>query len=123
MARNTRFMAREIMQKFAYDPMVELITQAQDDRTSQAERRAIAEELMPYMYPKLSAVIMDEAPVHDITAVNQRNMMMRVLNDPELADAAQKLSIAASKVANEALEDYQSDVDDSGSGTGLQRLQ
>lgn len=94
--RTIRVAARETMQKFAYDPLETLVQFAQDVATHVDTKMKIAETLLPYMYPKLSSVTMEGELNTGINAESQAALLRRVLEDPELADAAQKLSIAAS---------------------------
>ena len=99
--KNVRVAARDAMQKFAYDPLEVLVQFAQDEHTNRDDRMKIAETLLPYMYPKLSNVTI-EGEVHStVTADSQAALLRRVLENPELADAAQRLSIAAAEIAME----------------------
>ena len=89
------------MQKFGYDPLEVLVQFAQEPLTPNDTKIHLAEVLLPYLYPKLSNVTMEGEVVINQTAEQQASLLRRVLENPELADAAQKLSIAA---ANAALE-------------------
>lgn len=94
-----RMAAREAMQKWGYDPIDELVKIAQSPELSLTGKKEIAEVLIPYMYPKLSAITLDA----DVTLNEDRElqdaMMMKLLNDPTLADAAAKISLAAADCA------------------------
>jgi hypothetical protein len=93
--KGVRIMAREAMQKFGYDPLESLVLFAQDGATNNDTKIHIAEVLLPYLYPKLSAITVEGEVVSTVTAESQASLLRRVLADPELADAAQRLSIAA----------------------------
>lgn len=110
--RQVRVAAREAMQKYAYDPLEALVLFAQDTATNVDTRLHIAEVLLPYMYPKLSNVTIEGELGVNHTAENQAALLRRVLENPELADAASMLSIAAAEIAleTEAAETYEGTV-------------
>lgn len=93
--KNVRVAARESMQKYNYDPLEVLVLFAQDAATSPASKLSIAETLLPYMYPKLSNVTLEGEVIVARDAESQAALLHKILQDPELADAAQRLSIAA----------------------------
>lgn len=95
--KGVRIAAREAMQRFAYDPLEVLVQYAQDSATSVDRKVEIAEYLLPYMYPKLSNVTLEGEVTVSQTAEQQAALLRRVLENPELADAAQRLSIAAAE--------------------------
>ena len=99
---NVRTAAREAMQKFGYDPLETLVLLAGDAATTSDNKQKIAETLLPYMYPKLSSVTIEGELVSTHSAESQAALLRRVLEDPELADAAQRLSIAASMAVLES---------------------
>lgn len=101
MFKSVRVAARETMQRFSYDPLEVLILHAQQDATSPGEKREIAEVLMPYMYPKLANVSVETENNSSSAAESQSALLQRVLASPELADAAQRLSLAAAEAAIE----------------------
>jgi hypothetical protein len=94
--KSVRVAAREAMQKFNYDPLEVLVLVAQDQQTHNDTKLRIAETLLPYMYPKLSNVTLEGEVGVSQSVESQAALLRRVLDDPELADAAQRLSIAAS---------------------------
>ncbi len=98
---NSRLAAREAMQRVGYDPIDELVKIAQSDGLSLTGKKEVAEILLPYMYPKLSAVVMDADVTINDDREMQEAMMMKMLSDPTLADAAAKLSLAAADCAIE----------------------
>jgi hypothetical protein len=49
------------------------------------------------MYPKLSNVTVEGEITSNVTAESQTALLRRVLENPELADAAQRLSLAAAE--------------------------
>ena len=100
--KSVRVAAKEAMQKHGYDPLDVLVLYAMDDKTAPESKLKIAETLLPYMYPKLSNITVEGEIVSNTTADSQAALLRRVLDDPELADAAQKLSIAASMIALES---------------------
>jgi hypothetical protein len=100
--KSVRVAAKEAMQKHGYDPLDVLVQYAMDANTTPDSKLKIAETLLPYMYPKLSNITVEGEIVSNTTADSQAALLRRVLDDPELADAAQKLSIAASMVALES---------------------
>jgi hypothetical protein len=104
--KGVRLAAREAMQKFGYDPLESLVLFAQESSTNNDTKIHIAEVLLPYLYPKLSSITV-EGEVHStITADAQASLLRRVLADPELADAAQRLSIvAAGAMLDDAADD------------------
>ena len=94
-SRNVRLAARETMQRYGYDPMETLIHHAMDSATAPVEKTRLAEVLLPYMYPKLSNVTMEAEVSTADNSKAQSTLMGMILSDPLLADAAQKLSLAA----------------------------
>lgn len=100
--KGVRIAAKEAMQKFNYDPLEVLVRFAQDAQTNNDTKMHIAETLLPYMYPKLSNVTVDGEIVTNSTAESQAALLRRVLENPELADAAQRLSLAAAEAALES---------------------
>ena len=100
--KGVRSSAREAMQKFAYDPLQTLVLFAQDSNTNDDTKLHIAEVLLPYLYPKLSNVTMEGEVVSTVTVEAQASLLRRVLENPELADAAQRLSLAAAEAALES---------------------
>jgi len=98
--RKIAVMAREACQRFDYDPLQALVLYAQDNAVSADVKVDIAKTLLPYMYPKLSNVTV-EGEVRDSSQSNQVMLMQRILANPQLADAAQRLSLAAAEVALE----------------------
>lgn len=104
MARGVRIAAKEAMQSLNYDPLEVLVKYAQESGTSPAAKCEVAMALLPYMYPKLSSMTIEADVLVDNQASNARNALMRrVLENPELADAAARLSIAA---AEASIEDF-----------------
>ena len=99
--KGVRLAAREAMQRLNYDPLETLVLVAQDQNTNNDTKLRIAETLLPFMYPKLSNVTVEGEITSNTTADAQANLLRRVLDDPELADAAQKLSLAAASAALE----------------------
>jgi hypothetical protein len=99
--RGARLAAREAMQKWNYDPLDVLVLHAQDAATSQATKLEIAQVLLPYLYPKLQNVTVDGQIEATVSAESQSALLRRVLENPELADAAQRLSLAAAEAALE----------------------
>lgn len=91
-------MAREVMMKRGYDPVEELVTMAQDPNTPFLERKDIASFLAPFMYPKLSAIEMAVETGSTSVKDAQSEIMRRIMENPELADAAQRISLMASDV-------------------------
>jgi hypothetical protein len=83
------------MQKFGYDPIEELVKLAQDPNASGETKYGVAGVLLPYMYPKLSSVMMEAEVTTNDTVETQNYFMRRILENPELADAAQRISLAA----------------------------
>lgn len=98
--KNVRIAAREAMQVHGYDPLDQLVQFAQAESTSGETKLKIAETLLPYMYPKLSSITLD-AEVSGTSHAPQAVLLRQILANPELADAAQKLSVAASMAALE----------------------
>lgn len=99
--KTARFAAKETMQRLAYDPLEEMIRMAQAT-DNPAVKMEVAQSLMPYMHPKLSNVEVQGEMDTTVHQPNARDMMERILANPELADAAQKLSLVASDVLNES---------------------
>lgn len=103
MARpNVRVAAKAAMQAFNYDPLEVLVRFAQDASSNNDTKLKIAETLLPYMYPKLSNITVEGEVVSNATAESQTMLLRRILENPELADAAQRLSIAAAESAIES---------------------
>ena len=87
------------MQKWGYDPLEVIVQAAQDPNTSQDTKLEIATVLLPYMYPRLSSIeVQAEVEVSDKNRPDQGELMRRILANPELADAAQRLALEASSV-------------------------
>lgn len=99
--KGVRYAAREAMQRHGYDPIDVMVQCSQDPNTSQDTKLDIARTLMPYMYPKLSNVTVEAEVTGNERTETQASLMMRILGNPELADAAQRLSIAAADAALE----------------------
>jgi hypothetical protein len=100
--KTVRLVAKETMQRFAYDPLEVLVMFAQDAQTSNDNKLKIAETLLPYLYPKLSNITVEGEITSNVTAESQAALLRRVLANPELADAAQRLSLAAAEAALES---------------------
>ena len=100
--RGVRLAAKETMQKYAYDPLETLVLFAQEAGTNNDTKMHIAEVLLPYLYPKLSNITVEGEIVSNATAESQAALLRRVLENPELADAAQRLSLAAAEAALES---------------------
>lgn len=99
--KGVRYAAREAMQRHGYDPIDVMVQCSQDPNTSQDTKLDIAKTLMPYMYPKLSNVTVEADLTSNERSETQASLMQRILSNPELADAAQRLSIAAADAALE----------------------
>lgn len=99
MAKSVRVAAKEAMQKFGYDPLEVMVLHAQDANTSTDVKLEIAGVLLPYMYPKLSSIAIEGELNTSATSDAQAELFRRVMSSPELADAAQKLSLAAAEAA------------------------
>jgi hypothetical protein len=99
--KGVRYAAREAMQRHGYDPIDVMVQCSQDPNTAQETKLDIARTLMPYMYPKLSNVTVESEVSNNERQETQSSLMMRILANPELADAAQRLSIAAADAALE----------------------
>lgn len=99
--KTVRIAAKEAMQKFNYDPLDVLVQMAQEANASLDARKEIAMVLLPYMYPKLSNVTIEGELTTNVSAESQASLLRRVLENPELADAAQRLSLAAAEAALE----------------------
>ncbi len=100
--KGVRLAAREAMQRFNYDPLQVLVMFAQEQNTNNDTKLHIAEVLLPYLYPKLSNITVEGEVVSSVTLESQANLLQRVLANPELADAAQRLSLAAAEAALES---------------------
>ena len=96
-----RVAAREAMQRFNYDPLEVLVQFAQDLNTPNNVKSEIAQILLPYMYPKLSNITVDGELTTNQIVDNQNALLQRILSNPDLADAAQRLSIAAAEASLE----------------------
>jgi hypothetical protein len=101
MGKGVRMAAREAMMRLAYDPMDELVNIAQT-AASPIVKQQIAEILLPYMYPKLSAVTVEAEVESKAVGVDQTELMQHILEHPELADAAQKIALAAAGLSMSA---------------------
>lgn len=99
--KSVKLMAREATQRYGYDPLEVLVNQAQDSNTGPQVKTEIAMFLMPYVYPKLSSVMVEGEMEVRNTSEQQASLMRRILENPELADAAQRLSIAAAEASLE----------------------
>ena len=100
--RGVRIAAKEAMQKFNYDPLDVLVQMAQEQAASNDVKKEIAMVLLPYMYPKLSNITVEGEIVSNVSVESQAALLRRVLANPELADAAQRLSLAAAEAALES---------------------
>jgi hypothetical protein len=89
------------MQRLNYDPLESLVMFAQSEESSKDTKLHIAEVLLPYMYPKLSSITVEGELNTTQNAESQASLLRRILENPELADAAQRLSIEASMAALE----------------------
>lgn len=89
--------AREAMQKFGYDPLEVMVVHAMAPETPESTKLEIAEVLLPYMYPKLSNVTVEGEVIATSSETSQRALMAKILSNPDLADAASKLSLAAAE--------------------------
>ena len=104
MAKKTaRYAAREVMQTLGYDPMEQLIHIAKGENVSADTRKDIALAMMPYIYPKLANVEVQGEMETTINAPNSSDLLKRLLSNPDLADAAQKLSLEAADLLNEGI--------------------
>jgi len=108
--RGAKHAVRELMQKFGFDPVENLIQAAQNPSTPLDMRIDISKTLAPFLYPKLNAVTIqgdeDGGPVR----FRDERLLQRILSDPEAVAAAQKLGILSSdaedeKNADESTED------------------
>ena len=102
MRKTVRVAAKEAMQKFNYDPLEVLVQMAQEQGANNDTKKEIAMILLPYMYPKLSNITIEGEITTNTTAESQAALLRRVLENPELADAAQRLSLAAAEAALES---------------------
>jgi hypothetical protein len=100
--KTVRVAAKEAMQKFNYDPLEVLVQMAQEQGANNDTKKEIAMILLPYMYPKLSNITIEGEITTNTTAESQAALLRRVLENPELADAAQRLSLAAAEAALES---------------------
>ena len=100
--KGVRLAAKETMQKYAYDPLETLVLFAQEAGTNNDTKMHIAEVLLPYLYPKLSNITVEGEITTNTTAESQAALLRRVLENPERADAAQRLSLAAAEAALES---------------------
>ena len=97
--KTARFAAKEVMQRLAYDPLEVLIQCASEPSAPAEVKREVAEYLMPFMYPRLSNMeVQAEVETSEVNRPNEQDLMRRILSNPELADAAQKLSLEAAGV-------------------------
>jgi hypothetical protein len=99
MAGKVRLAARETMMRHGYDPMEVLVQHAQSETASADVKLDLAKVLLPYMYPKLSNVTMEAEVTNKDNSESRVMLLQKILGNPELADAAQRLSIAAAEVA------------------------
>lgn len=99
--RPVRVVAKEAMQKFGYDPLEVMVQFAQDPAATNDLKLNIAQTLLPYMYPKLANVTLEGEINTNVNEQSQADLFRRVMESPELADAAQKLSLAAAHAALE----------------------
>jgi hypothetical protein len=100
--KTVRVAAKEAMQKFNYDPLEVLVQMAQEQGANNDTKKEIAMILLPYLYPKLSNITVEGEITTNTTAESQAALLRRVLENPELADAAQRLSLAAAEAALES---------------------
>jgi hypothetical protein len=100
--KTVRVAAKEAMQKLNYDPLSVLVIYAQDASVNNDTKLKIAEVLLPYMYPKLSNITVEGEITSTQTSESQASLLRRVLENPELADAAQRLSLAAAEAMLES---------------------
>ena len=96
MAKKTSSLqARTTMQTLGYDPLEVLIKVSNAPDCPKDVQREIAMDLMPYLYPKLSNVEINAEVDQTNHAPDHVELLRRVLASPELADAAQMLSLEA----------------------------
>ncbi len=100
--KSVRIAAREAMQKFGYDPLEVLVQYATAENRSDDDKRDVALALLPYAYPKLSNITVEGELSTNPVANHQAELFRRFMENPELADAAQRLSIAAAEAALES---------------------
>lgn len=96
-AKSVRIAAKEAMQRLGYDPLEVLVSFAQAPDSSGQTKLEIAQTLLPYMYPKLSNMVLEAEVSNADQAQSQAELFRRVMENPELADAAAKLSLAAAE--------------------------
>ena len=96
---SVKTMARVAMQRLGYDPLEVLVSHSQEPNTSPADKRDIAMFLLPYVYPKLANVTMEADVQVNSSETAQAQLMRQLMSNPELADAAAKLSLAAAEAA------------------------
>ena len=94
-----KLQAREIMQRYGYDPLETMVLTAQDPSTTKQEKLEIAQVLLPYIYPKLATIAVETEVEIGSSQLAQASLMRRVLEDSELADAAARLSLAAAEAS------------------------
>ena len=91
-----RYFIQNTRQAVLHHPFREVLVQfAQESSTNLDTKLHIAETLLPYMYPKLSNITVEGDFAPSISTESQAVLLQKVLGSPELADAAQRLSIAA----------------------------
>lgn len=96
--RISKFAAREVMQRHGYDPVAELMRNALDENVSGEVKREIAMFLCPYMYPKLATVAVESEVEVVNNSLSQSELMARILENPDLCDAAQRISLVAAEL-------------------------
>lgn len=97
MAKKTSALqARTTMQSLGYDPLEVLIKYSSSPDCPGQIKKEIALDLMPYLYPKLSNVEITAEVDQTNHVPDHKELLRRVLASPELADAAQMLSLEAS---------------------------
>jgi hypothetical protein len=96
--RISKFAAREVMQRHGYDPITELMRSAMDENVSGEVKRDIAMFLTPYMYPKLATVAVESEVEVTNNSISQNELMARILENPDLCDAAQRISLVAAEI-------------------------
>jgi hypothetical protein len=90
------------MQKHAYDPLEELVLMAQSPGMGFDQKKEIAEVLLPYAWPKLASVALEGKLDVGRGDEAQSALLQKILSDPLLADAAQRLSVAAAQATLES---------------------
>ncbi len=99
MAKKTSILqARTTMQSLGYDPLEELVKIAQNEDVHKDVKREIHLSLLPYLYPKLQNIELKGEIDQTNHVPDSQELLRRVLANPELADAAQMLSLEAADV-------------------------